>query len=141
MPDRDFRALQATLLRNGIQPRYARRVAEEWQAHLEDLREEYRAAGCDAAEAERRAARAIGRPDDLVAAMSARRELKTWALRYPYVAMVFYPLACLAALPAAPVLAGIAHAPAMAKWGVSLLAAAALTATLLLLLQVSILLG
>ena len=141
MRDSEFSALQASLLRNGVQPRYARRVVEELRAHTEDLREEYLAAGFDGAEADRRAAASIGRFDDLAAEISARRELKTWAYRYPYAAIVIYPLACLVSLPAAPVLVGLANAPSVVRWGASLLAAATFTCVLFLLLQVSILLG
>jgi len=76
-----------------------------------------------------------------VNAMSARRELKTWAFRFPRAAIVIYPLACLAALPAVPVVAGIANASVIARWSASLLAAGLFTAALLLLLQLSILFG
>jgi hypothetical protein len=44
-------------------------------------------------------------------------------------------------LPAAPVNAGIANAPVLARWGASLLAAGLFTAALLLVLQLSILFG
>ena len=141
MRDADIDALQASLLRNGIQPRYACRVAEELRAHVEELRDAYLAEGFDAEQADRRASRSIGRPEDLIAEMTARRELKTWAFRFPFLAVMFYPLACLVALPAVPVIAGVAHAPAVARWGASLLAAGAMTSVLLLLLQLSILFG
>jgi hypothetical protein len=52
-----------------------------------------------------------------------------------------YPLACLALLPAAPVVAGISHASAVVRWGTSLLIAGIFTASLLLVLQLSILFG
>ena len=100
MRDADIDALQASLLRNGIQPRYACRVAEELRAHVQDLRDAYLAEGFDAEQADRRASRSIGRPEDLIEAMTARRELKTWAFRFPFLAVMFYPLACLVALPA-----------------------------------------
>ena len=73
--------------------------------------------------------------------MASRRELKTWAFRYPQLAVVVYPLACLAVLPAMPVFAGIAHRTSLARWGASLLAAGLVTALMLLSMQLSILLG
>ncbi len=73
--------------------------------------------------------------------MGQRRELKAWPYRYPVVALIVYPIACLVALPAVPVLAGVTHAPQLLRWGASLLLAGLLTTVLLLLLQLSILFG
>ena len=141
MRNPDFDALREDFLEAGIAPTHARRVCRELREHYDDLVGEFREAGLSRDDARGQAAAALGRSEDLVAAMSERRELKTWAYRYPRAAVVFYPLACLAALPVLPVIAGVTHASLVARWGVSLLAAGVLTAALLLLLQLSILFG
>lgn len=141
MPDRNFDELRNELLRIGIAPAHAQRFCRELREHHDDIVGELCERGLSRDAAVRRADQALGRREDLVAAMSARRELKTWAYRYPRTAVVFYPLACLVALPALPVVAGMAHASMLARWGASLLAAGMLTAALLLLLQLSILFG
>jgi len=141
MPDPDFKALHKELLRQGIAPRHAKRATGEMQDHYEDLVDEFRSGGRADSDARRDAALAFGKMDDLIAEMSARRELKTWAFRYPRIAIVFYPLACLAILPAAPVVAGVENASAVARWGASLLFAGLFTTGLLLVLQLSILFG
>ena len=139
MPDPDFKALRAALLRRGIAPRHATRVSEEMRDHFEDLVEEFETCGMENARS--CAADALGSQDDIVAAAAAHRELRSWAFRYPRAARVIYPLACVAALPAAPVIAGIQNAPLLARWGASLLVAGVFTTALLLLLQLSILFG
>ena len=139
MPKPDFEAFEASLLHHGIAPRHAARASGEVRDHYEDLVEELESRGI--ADAQHRAALALGSIEDIVAAMNERRELKTWAFRYPRMALVVYPLACVAALPAAPVIAGISNAPILARWGASLIAAGAFTAALLLLLQLTILFG
>ena len=137
----DFQWLVPELQAHGVATRHARRAASELQDHYEDLIEGQIAEGASCEEARLQAAHRLGSMDDFVAAMSARRELKNWAFRYPHVAVVLYPLACLAALPAVPVIAGIANAPVVARWSASFLVAGLLTAALMLLLQLSILFG
>ena len=141
MREQELRAFQQHLLRRGIAPAVAERVAEELGEHYEDLVTEFRARGMADAAARRRAAMALGKLEDVAAAMDGSRELKTWPYRYPRAALIVYPLACAAALPAAPVLAGLAHAQQLARWGASLLAAGVFTGALLLLMQLSILFG
>ncbi len=141
MREPDFNDLAARLLQSGIAPRHAHRTVNEIRDHYDDLVDAALEEGVSRRKARLRAAHELGRIDDLVAEMSARRELKTWAFRYPRAAIVVYPLACLAVLPVAPVFAGIANAPLLARWGASLLAAGLFTAALLLVLQLSILFG
>ena len=64
--------------------------------------------------------------------------LKSWAWRYPRVAMLVYPLACVAALPAVPIIAGVRHAPHVIRWAACLFIGAFVTAAMFLLLQLSI---
>jgi hypothetical protein len=141
MREPDFDDLAARLLQSGIAPRHAHRTVNEIRDHYDDLVDAALHCGASDYDARLAASRELGQMDDLVAQMSARRELKSWAFRYPRAAMVVYPLACLAVLPAVPVNAGIANAPVLARWGASLLAAGLFTAALLLVLQLSILFG
>ena len=141
MRELDFNRLAQRLLKSGIAPRHAHRAVNEIRDHYDDLVDAAVDDGASSRSARLLAARQLGSVDDLVSAMSDRRELKTWAFRYPHAAVVIYPLACLAALPAAPVVAGIANASVIARWSASLLAAGLFTASLLLLLQLSILFG
>jgi hypothetical protein len=129
------------LLQSGIAARHTHRAVNEIRDHYDDLVDAAVDAGATSREARQLATRDLGSLDDIVSQMNAHRELKTWAFRYPRTAIVVYPLACLAALPAMPVYAGIANAPLLARWGASLLAAGLFTLALLLVLQLSILFG
>lgn len=141
MREPDFNSLASRLLQCGIVPRHAHRTVGELRDHYDDLVDAAVDEGASSKYARRRAADELGKMDDFVAQMAARRELKTWAFRYPRLAIVFYPLACIAVLPAMPVFAGVAHAATLARWSASLLVAGLVTATLLLTMQLSILLA
>lgn len=141
MRDFDFSTLAHQLLQNGISPRHAHRAVNEIRDHYDDLVDVAVDDGLEPAAARRFAAEQMGSLDAIVAEMASRRELKTWAYRYPKLAVVIYPLACIAALPAVPLLAGIAHRNTIARWGGSFLAAAFITALMMLSMQLSILLG
>lgn len=141
MPDPDFTRLEARLLQNGIATRHVRRTLGELEDHYRDLVDEASESGASPEDARNDAAARLGEMDDVVAGMLACRELRGWAYRYPRAAILFYPLACLFALPAVPVIAGISNAPVLARWGASLLLAGLFTATMLLVLQLSILFG
>ncbi len=141
MREPDFNDLATRLLKSGVSPRHAHRAVNEIRDHYDDLVDAAVDSGASSRRARQQAGRDLGQFEDLVTEMSARRELKTWAFRYPRTAILVYPLACLAVLPAMPVNAGIANAPVLARWGASLLAAGLFTAGLLLVLQLSILFG
>ena len=141
MREPDFNALATRLLKNGIAPRHAHRTVNELRDHYDDLVDAAVDDGANSRKARRQAAAKLGTMDDFVAAMASRRELKTWAFRYPRVAVIVYPLACLAVLPAVPVVAGISHRITLLRWGVSLLGAGLVTAFMLLFMQLSIILG
>lgn len=139
-PDLNLAELESRLLHAGIAPRHVRRTMTELCEHLDDLAEAGVAAGLDSREARSRAVEEMGNLDAVVAEMRSRPELLSWARRYPRVAVFVYPLTCLALLPVAPVFAGVAHAPLLARWGVSLMFGALVTASMFLLLQLTILL-
>jgi hypothetical protein len=141
MREPDFTALASRLLKRGISPRHTHRTVNELRDHYDDLVDAAVDEGANSKTARRLAADALGPMDNLVSEMASRRELKTWAFRYPHLAVVVYPLACLAALPAIPVVVGIANRSAIVRWGASLLAAGVVTSVLLLIMQLSILLG
>lgn len=75
---------------------------------------------------------------DLADVARSLPELRGWAFRYPLVALLVYPLTCLAVLPAVPVLAGVAHASQIGRWVASIALSGLVTATLLLVLQLAI---
>ena len=139
MREPDFNALAQKLLESGITARHAHRTVNELRDHYDDLVDAAVDEGANSKQARVKAMEQLGSMDEFVEAMQARRELKTWAFRYPRTALVVYPIACLVALPALPLFAGVAHRLTIAKWGASLLAAGLITAAILLVLQLSIL--
>jgi len=141
MREPDFSELATRLLKSGISPRHAHRTVNELRDHYDDLVDAAVDEGANSKNARLSAANELGAMDDFVAEMASRRELKTWAFRYPRLAIIVYPIACLAVLPAMPVFVGIAHRTALVRWGASLLAAGVVTAMLLLIMQLSIILG
>jgi len=141
MREPDFNALATRLLNGGIGPGHVQRTVGELRDHYDDLVDAAVDDGANGKQARRRAAAELGTLDDFIAQMESRRELKTWAFRYPRLAVVVYPLACLAVLPAMPVFAGFAHRSILLRWGISLLGAGLVTASLLLVMQLSIIFG
>ena len=141
MPEPDFARLKTRLLRHGIAPCHVHRTLRELEDHYRDLVDEATHNGASLEDARAEASARLGKTDDVMAGMLARTELRGWAYRYPRVAVVLYPLACLFALPALPVIAGVRYAPLLVRWGASLVLACMLTAIMLLVLQLSILFG
>jgi len=141
MREPDFNALATRLIESGISPRHAHRTVNELRDHYDDLVDAAVDNGANSKTARLHAANELGPMDEFVAQMASRRELKTWAIRYPQLAIVVYPIACLAVLPAMPLLVGFAKRGELMRWGASLLAAGLVTAVLLLTMQLSIILG
>ena len=138
MPRPDLGKLRSRLLQSGIAPRHVKRAELELGEHFEDLVESGTASGLDQREAERQALRALGDIDLIAAEICARPELRSWAVSYPRLALVVYPVACIAVLPAVPVIAGIANASNVGRWIACALASGLVTAAMLLVLQLSI---
>ncbi len=138
MPEPDFKQFRSELLQAGVAPRHVSRTIMELQEHLDDIVEAELASGCDAVTAQRRAGREMGCLTDVAKAMRACPELRSWAFRYPRLAVVVYPLTCLALLPVVPVIAGVAHAPQLARWSACLFFGALVTASMFLFLQLAI---
>ncbi len=122
----------------GIAPAGAARMIAELDDHLEDLVEEGRRLGLDAKEARQYAMQRLGAPEQIAAQASRHDELKTWSGRHPQLARVYLPFAYVVLLPLAPIFAGAANAGIVLRWGASLMLAGAVTALMMLALQLSI---
>ncbi len=138
MPRPDFDRLAVELRRAGVADRHVRRATVELRDHFDDLVDDALCEGHARAEAERMAAERLGKLDTIADSIRAQPELRCWAFRWPRVALVVYPLACVAALPAAPVIAGLRNAPILGRWAACLVLSGLATASMLLILQLSI---
>jgi hypothetical protein len=138
VPVPDFDTFRQSLLAAGIAAGFADRTVTELEDHFEDLVDAGCAEGLARPEAERRAALALGGFDVLAAAVRRQPELRSWAWQWPRVAYVVYPLACLAALPMIPISAGIDRAAEIGRWLGGIVLSALVTATMFLVLQLSI---
>lgn len=138
MPRPNFIELRSELLRSGISPAHVYRALTELDEHFEDLVDAGVADGYERIAAETHAIDALGDLGEVSSAMRRQPELRSWAWRHPRLAMLVYPLACVAALPAVPVIAGVQHASQIARWAICLLVGGFVTALMFLLLQLSI---
>jgi hypothetical protein len=138
MPEQTFEELRRYLLKSGITPGHVKRTIAELNDHFDDLQLEGKSDGLSALDAHAFAESRIGEHKLIAQNMLAKTELKTWVYRYPRVARLYLPVAYLLLLPAAPVFAGAEHASAVARWGTSLMVSAAVTAAMLLLMQIAI---
>ena len=138
MPKPDFQTLKKQLLRAGVAPRHVRRSVAELGDHFDDLVDAALDRGMDRRSAERDALRELGDLEHIADAINARPELRCWARQYPRVAAVFYPLACVAVLPAVPVIVGVVHAPLLARWATCIFLSGLVTAAMLLVLHLSL---
>lgn len=134
----DFDRFRASLLRSGVAPRNVRRAVLELGDHYDDLVDEAIASGLDRGDAEQRARAELGELDVIAADIAARPELRSWARHHPKLAVAIYPLACVAVLPVAPLIAGVANAPVLARWAGCAVLGGLVTAAMLLVLQLVI---
>ena len=137
----DFSKLRRQLIEAGISPRRTHRAIGELSDHFDDIVEASMSDGLTRADAERVAMDTLGELSAVTAAMARQPELKSWAWHHPRLALLVYPLACLAALPAVPVIAGVQHASEIGRWLTCLALGAFVTALMFLVLQLSILLA
>lgn len=138
MPRPDLVTLRDELLRAGIAPLHVHRAVSELDDHFDDLVAEQLGSGATRDEAERSACLQLGRLDVVAEQMRANPELRSWAWRWPKLALIVYPIACVAALPAAPIVAGVQHRDSVARWLAGLLLAGLFTASMFLILQLAI---
>ena len=141
MREPDFQQFESELLRLGIATRHVRRTVVELREHLDDLVDAALASGDEPLMAQQKAAAQMGDLQQVALAMRACPELRCWSYRFPRIAVVVYPLTCLVLLPAMPVLAGVAHASALARWSACVLFGGLVTAAIFLALQLSIVLS
>jgi hypothetical protein len=141
MPRPDFRGLRNELLGTGVAPAHVTRTITELSEHYQDLVDMALDTGQSRHEAERCACLALGDLGEVASIIGRQSEFKSWAWRFPKLAVIIYPLACLAALPAVPVIAGVQNAAEVARWAAGLAAGALVTAAIFLVLQLSILLA
>lgn len=83
MRDPETVALRERLLRAGIAPRHAQRLATEWNSHLAALAEEARALDQPPQAAREHAQRQLGTPESLVAKAIEQPALMSWGARRP----------------------------------------------------------
>ena len=140
MPDPDFVAFERRLLRQGVDRRYARRLAEELAGHYDDLRLEAQRAGIPPDAVAGFTTERLGSPNDIADAVGQQPDLRSWCYRYPQLARFALPLAFAALLPMTPFIAGINHAESVLRWSCCVMLSAMFTAFLMLCMQLSILL-
>lgn len=138
MRSRAAQRLRTRLVERGVAPRQVERLLVELGEHFDDLVAASVEAGLHREEAEARAERQLGAAADIERAVLSQPSLRSWAWRWPMVARVVYPVAWLAALPLVPVAAGMRHSDSILRWMICLAAGAAVTAAMLLVLQLSI---
>ncbi len=131
-------ALEASLREAGVRPGVIAGIRAELADHLDDVVAELVAAGHPESKAIAIACERLGAPEAIAAAASDRRQLTCWWRRYPGAALVVYPLACAAVLPAVPVLIGVRNAPFVGRWLSCLLAGGVVTASIFLVLTTMI---
>ncbi|MEE8425971.1 MAG: hypothetical protein V3S15_01715 [Woeseiaceae bacterium] len=137
MPRPDFGSLQAHLLCSGLSPRHVRRTIIELDEHFDDLVDAAVADGTGVHAAEQQALRDLGDVHRIAAAIGERPELRSWAFHHPRIAVLLYPLVCLAVLPAVPLIAGVTNAPYLGRWMACAALSGVVTASIMLLLQLS----
>jgi len=138
MHEPDFDGLARRLRRAGMAPRRISRVVAELEAHHADLVDSLVREGAGAAEAGREAHRLLGDLDRIGRDLASRPELRAWYYRWPWLGRIALPIACVAALPIAPVFAGYQHARELLRWGICILASGVFTLLLMAALQYSI---
>lgn len=93
MDEIDLNNLQNALLRGGMQPKYARRLVEELQAHALDLIDQGVRDGLDWKESMSSAREILGDEETILQVSLAQKELKTLSHRYPKTIYLLAPLA------------------------------------------------
>lgn len=134
----DFARLQRRLADLGVTPANIRRTLDELEDHYEDLQQEALREGRSRVAASSFATRKLGNVNDLAVEIAARPELRRWPYRHPRLARFLLPVAWFVMLPTVPLYAGVANASSIGRWGASLMLAAAVTASMFLVLQISI---
>ena len=129
------------MLRNGVAPRVVARAVAELDEHFCDLEAEGLGRGLSSVEAAEFAATQLGNAQFLVEQVSQKPELRSWLFRYPRVARIVLPVAWVVLQPVRPVFAGAEHFSSIVRWSACLLLSALVTASMMLVMQLSLTLG
>ena len=138
MPSPDFDKLRVRLLRSGVAPRYVVRAISELRDHIEDIESEAVELGLPQEAARAHASERIGAIESIAKQYLNKPELKRWVYRHPRTARVVLPIAYVMILPVIPIIAGIENAQFIARWCACMLLSAIVTATMLLVMHLSI---
>lgn len=138
MPRPDLNTLRDELLAAGIAPLHVQRAVSELDDHFEDLMLHEMDEGAARCDAEQSALQQLGSLDVVAEHMRADPALRSWAWRWPRLALIVYPIACIAALPAVPFVADAEHRDSVARWLAGLVFAGLVTASMFLVLQLAI---
>ena len=130
--------LRKRLIERGVARAGVERLLAELGDHFDDLVAASIEAGTEADRAEAEAERQLGAAEDIERAALAQPALRSWAWRWPRLALIVYPAAWAVTLPAVPILAGIRHADSILRWLICVGGGALVTAAILLVLQLSI---
>jgi hypothetical protein len=98
MPDQPFESLQEALLRMGVAPRHARRVAVELDSHFRQLVQEGLERGDGEVGARIAARELLGTDEVLIERYARMPELRAWSSRWPAVWFTLVPLMSFVAL-------------------------------------------
>jgi hypothetical protein len=101
MPDQSFESLRDALLRMGVAPRHARRVAVELDSHFRQLVQEGRERGDSEVGARIAARKVLGSDEVLIERYARMPELRAWSSRWPVFWFTLVPLMSFIALFAA----------------------------------------
>lgn len=138
MPRIDFDNFRERLLSSGVALQYVGRAVSELRDHCEDIESEIAEHGVSPESAEAQAIERIGAIEVIAQQYLSKPDLKCWAYRHPRMARAILPVANVLILPLIPVFAGVENAQFVTRWCACLLLSAFVTATMLLLMQISI---
>lgn len=124
--------LEQRLVRRGTARRIARRTVEELYDHFEDLVDYHRRAGRSEQVAERLAAADLGESDMLAAVYREQQSLKGFLARQEWLLSGFQPMLAVGQS------VDVKLAGAASRWVAGLVIASLVTASMMLMLQVSI---
>ncbi len=141
MREPGFDEMYRQMLAAGVSPRIVQRTVAELRDHYDDLKFELVERGASMEKAAHIASRQLGELDLIARQTASKPELQRWSYRYPALGRVALPLLCVAALPIAPLIAGIQHAHTLIRWGTIMTLSALITASLFLAMQTAISLG
>jgi hypothetical protein len=141
MPDSSFDNLRDYLLTSGMSPRYVRRAVAELEDHRADLFAEAESLGLSGAAAASYASERLGDPEAIGRCMAQIEGHRAWIYRYPRLARFYLPVIYFAAVPFALVTADGGEKRGFLRWGAAMMLSAAVTAAMLLGMQLAIIFG